>query len=100
MELLTKYRPERPKKEPWRFSEHKYKFYITGIILFIISVLRFMTMGIPSLYAPNFSSYPSVQYFDLAHYDGSEDGWQREERVLFCVPLRDAAAHLPMFLAT
>lgn len=56
-----------------------------------------MTMGTSSLYAPNFSSYPSVQYFDLANYEGSDDGWQREERVLFCVPLRDAAAHLPMF---
>ncbi|CUM57386.1 unnamed protein product [Debaryomyces fabryi] len=91
------YPPERPKKEPWRLSEHKSKFYITGIIIFIITVVRMMTMSIPSLYAPNFSSYPSVQYFDLANYEGSDDGWQREERVLFCVPLRDAAAHLPMF---
>ncbi|KAG7193494.1 Mannan polymerase II complex anp1 subunit [Scheffersomyces spartinae] len=56
-------------------------------------------MFIPSLsqYSPEFSKNTNVQYFDLANYKGSADGWQREERVLFCVPLRDAEAHLPMF---
>ena len=35
--------------------------------------------------------------YDLANYKGSANGWQYDERVLFCVPLRDAAPHLPMF---
>lgn len=28
---------------------------------------------------------------------GTARGWEREERVLLCTPLRDAASHVPMF---
>lgn len=72
------------------------------IALFIFTLLfvaRLFLSGTAQLYTPNFNGYPTVQYFDLAHYNGSPDGWQRDERVLFCVPLRDAAAHLPMFFS-
>lgn len=65
-------------------------------ITFVLSVLR-MALGSTGLYSPDFLDIPQVLYFDLAHYMGSPNGWQYDDRVLFCVPLRDAAAHLPMF---
>ncbi|ODQ78391.1 glycosyltransferase family 62 protein [Babjeviella inositovora NRRL Y-12698] len=48
-------------------------------------------------YTPNFAAHEGVEFYDLLDSVGSDDGWQREERVLFCVPLRDAEAHLSMF---
>jgi mannan polymerase II complex ANP1 subunit len=40
-----------------------------------------------------------VRYYDLSDTQGTAMGWHREERVLMCTPLRDAAAHLPMFFS-
>ena len=39
----------------------------------------------------------TVRYYDLSNSDGTARGWEREERVLMCAPLRDAETHLPMF---
>lgn len=44
-------------------------------------------------------SLETVRYYDLSHTQGTAMGWQREERVLLCTPLRDAAPHLPMFFS-
>jgi len=41
----------------------------------------------------------TVRYYDLSHVEGTARGWEREERILLCVPLRDAEAHLPMFFS-
>jgi mannan polymerase II complex ANP1 subunit len=41
----------------------------------------------------------TVRYHDLANVQGTARGWEREERILLCVPLRDAEAHLPMFFS-
>ncbi|KAJ9193405.1 CAZyme family GT62 [Paecilomyces variotii] len=41
----------------------------------------------------------TVRYYDLSNVQGTARGWEREERVLLCTPLRDAAAHLPMFFS-
>lgn len=41
----------------------------------------------------------TVRYYDLAHVEGTARGWEREERILLCAPLRDAASHLPMFFS-
>jgi mannan polymerase II complex ANP1 subunit len=38
-----------------------------------------------------------VEFYDLADYKSTGNGWQNGERILFLVPLRDASAHLPMF---
>lgn len=81
------------------FVKHKLKIAAISVLLLLVTFLELVFVFKNSLYVPNFASTPSVQYFDLGHYDGSADGWQREERVLFCVPLRDAAAHLPMFFS-
>lgn len=48
-------------------------------------------------YVPNFKNTQNVHFYDLNNYKGNEDGWQRGDRILFCVPLRDAALHLPRF---
>lgn len=80
-------------------AKHKFKILLVAIILVVFTLLELVIVLQNSLYSPNFSKTPSVQYFDLANHDGLPDGWQREERVLFCVPLRDALAHLPMFFS-
>ncbi len=41
----------------------------------------------------------TVRYYDLANVGGTSRGWEREERILLCAPLRDAAPHLPMFFS-
>ncbi|AGO11121.1 AaceriAFR357Wp [[Ashbya] aceris (nom. inval.)] len=49
------------------------------------------------IYEPRLDGVEGVEYWDLAHTRGKADGWAQGDRVLFCVPLRDAAEHLPMF---
>jgi len=41
----------------------------------------------------------TVRYYDLSNVQGTARGWEREERILMCVPLRDAEPHLPMFFS-
>lgn len=41
----------------------------------------------------------TVRYYDLSNVQGTARGWEREERILLCVPLREAEAHLPMFFS-
>ncbi|KAL8765404.1 MAG: hypothetical protein Q9209_007510 [Squamulea sp. 1 TL-2023] len=41
----------------------------------------------------------TVRYYDLSNHGGTARGWEKEERVLLCAPLRDAESHLPMFFA-
>lgn len=41
----------------------------------------------------------TVRYHDLSSVQGTARGWEREERILVCVPLRDAEEHLPMFFS-
>ncbi|KAK2603919.1 Mannan polymerase II complex anp1 subunit [Conoideocrella luteorostrata] len=41
----------------------------------------------------------TVRYYDLSNVQGTARGWEREERILLCVPLRDAEPHLPMFFS-
>lgn len=48
-------------------------------------------------YVPNFNHIDGVEFYDLNNYVGHANGWQRKDRILFCVPLRDAAEHLPRF---
>jgi mannan polymerase II complex ANP1 subunit len=70
---------------------------LTTLFLLITMVkVIFLSRG---LYTPNFASISTVDFYDLGEFTGRANGWQHEERVLFCVPLRDAAAHLPMFFS-
>lgn len=43
--------------------------------------------------------FETVRYYDLSNVQGTARGWEREERILLCVPLRDAEAHLSMFFS-
>lgn len=79
------------------YAKHKLKVAVLLLFFLLFTVFQVAAVSRNLLYTPKFGHIPSVQYFDLQHYAGSPDGWQRDERVLFCVPLRDAAAHLPMF---
>lgn len=40
-----------------------------------------------------------MRYYDLSTVQGTARGWEREERILLCAPLRDAESHLRMFFA-
>ena len=41
----------------------------------------------------------TVRYYDLSNVEGTARGWEREERILLCVPLRDAEQHMPMMFS-
>ncbi|KAI1814673.1 glycosyltransferase family 62 protein [Poronia punctata] len=41
----------------------------------------------------------TVRYYDLSNVQGTARGWEREERILLCMPLRDAEPHLPMMFS-
>ncbi|KOS20639.1 Mannan polymerase II complex ANP1 subunit [Escovopsis weberi] len=41
----------------------------------------------------------TVRYYDLSNVQGTARGWERDERILLCVPLRDAEQHLSMFFS-
>ncbi|SCU87977.1 LAMI_0D08262g1_1 [Lachancea mirantina] len=79
---------------------------LAGAVLTLILLLRVLGVRFlagfggslfVSTYVPSFKNIPDVEYYDLRNYQGNKDGWQRSDRVLFTVPLRDAAEHLPMF---
>ncbi|AMD21165.1 HEL115Wp [Eremothecium sinecaudum] len=75
---------------------------LVGTIITVLVLVKLFLSGnglniFYSNYIPNFRNVPQVAYYDLSDYRGNKDGWQRRDRVLFCVPLRDAAEHLPMF---
>ena len=64
--------------------------------------LRELIFGIFSLgllSAPEELQLETVRYYDLTNSGGTARGWEREERVLMCAPLRDAESHLPMFFS-
>lgn len=89
-----------PEKPLGFFAETKYVVITVALIIgTALWLVWSASLNRGDLYTPNFSKIPNTRYFDLAHYLGSGNGWQRDERILFCVPLRDAAAHLPMFFS-
>lgn len=52
-----------------------------------------------SIFAGEDWQLETVRYYDLDDVQGTARGWEREERILLCAPLRDAAPHLPMFFS-
>jgi mannan polymerase II complex ANP1 subunit len=76
------------------------------VVLLLISLLiwprKFL---VPSIFSLGlFATTPAIQletvrYYDLSNVQGSSRGWEREERILLCVPLRDAEPHLAMFFS-
>ncbi|KAL4867157.1 hypothetical protein BDV12DRAFT_186916 [Aspergillus spectabilis] len=79
---------------------------IGGISLFLFflifpswraSILPALSLGLLS--SSDHLQIQTVRYYDLAKVKGTANGWEHEERVLMCTPLRDAASHLPMFFS-
>ncbi|KAH3670698.1 hypothetical protein OGAPHI_001213 [Ogataea philodendri] len=70
---------------------------IIGIAVYIVSAV--LQTGDIFRYTPSFdpSSAQETVFYDLKDYMGHSDGWYRGDQILICVPLRDAADHLPMF---
>lgn len=77
---------------------------VTVFLVFVLFPFDFRSLILP-ISIPLFShtaestDIETVRYYDLFHVQGSARGWQREERVLLCAPLRDASSHLPMFFS-
>lgn len=92
----------------WKGQRHSYGrrkslYRIGGIVT---AVVLFMIWKIYPSESMRWSSDSSISYDDeietLRYYDlqdaqGTRQGWNREERVLLCTPLRDASMHLDMF---
>ncbi|SCU97170.1 LADA_0H04874g1_1 [Lachancea dasiensis] len=89
--------------------KHSTSVSVAGFVITVLILIRLLLGGnsvvrwawppiiVFNSYVPSFDQVPNVQYYDLRNYAGKADGWQRGDRVLFTVPLRDAAEHLPMF---
>ncbi|PGH02340.1 hypothetical protein AJ80_08862 [Polytolypa hystricis UAMH7299] len=83
------------------------RLFIIGGVSFCLLLLLFPSWRSAILGTLSFgllSSYDdfqleTVRYYDLSAVQGTARGWEREERVLLCTPLRDAAPHIPMFFA-
>lgn len=68
-------------------------------IFFIIRWLSSWQVFSLSWPGPDAWYLETVRYYDLTNMQGTARGWEREERVLLCVPLRDAEAHLPTLVS-
>ncbi|KAG5987525.1 Mannan polymerase II complex anp1 subunit [Claviceps spartinae] len=78
---------------------------ILAILLFAFGLwlypsCRFwLTAALGLLSSADEVEFETVRYYDLSNVQGTARGWEREERILLCVPLRDAEPHLPMFFS-
>lgn len=76
-----------------------------AFVLIILSIWLWPTSSVASIVTLGLLSSASdleletVRYYDLTNVQGTARGWEREERILLCVPLRDAEAHLGMFFS-
>ncbi|KAJ0414931.1 Anp1-domain-containing protein [Aspergillus carlsbadensis] len=83
------------------------RLFLIGGVAFLLLILIFPSWRaslLPALSLGLLSSsehlhIQTVRYYDLAKVKGTSSGWEHEERVLMCTPLRDAASHLPMFFS-
>ncbi|KAF2672028.1 mannan polymerase II complex ANP1 subunit [Microthyrium microscopicum] len=74
----------------------------TAFLMLIFPSLRTPILSILSLgllSGSEDSQLETVRYYDLSNVQGTARGWEREERILLCAPLRDASPHLPMFFS-
>ncbi|KAK5103172.1 Mannan polymerase II complex anp1 subunit [Lithohypha guttulata] len=73
---------------------------VTAILLFwFMSPTDSISWSSDSALAIELDEIETVRYYDLEDVQGSKHGWDREERVLLCTPLRDASMHLNMFFS-
>ncbi|KAI9836562.1 MAG: Mannan polymerase II complex anp1 subunit [Sarea resinae] len=76
--------------------------FSTLVIILLFPSLRaavLPTLSLGLLSSAEDFQLETVRYYDLANMQGTARGWEREERILLCAPLRDAESHLPMFFS-
>ena len=82
----------------------RYALLLIGLLAFY-TLTRFFPTQVPVKEDMDDDSFllgediPSVRYYDLSAATGSSRGWERNERILICVPLRDASLILPLFFS-
>lgn len=93
----------------WRGSRHSHlnrRKLFRNIALAVGSIVLFLWVFAPTdairwsvgdEFAHELEEIETVRYYDLDDVQGTKRGWDREERVLLCTPLRDASQHLDMF---
>lgn len=74
--------------------------FLVGLFFFFPDLRPNLGSGPLSLLSSSEDSQlETVRYYDLNNVQGTARGWEREERILLCAPLRDAAPHLDMFFS-
>src|SRR5271154_1064459 len=63
------------------------------------SARSFLALGTDGNARQDHFDIETLRYYDLEDVQGTSRGWEREERILLCTPLRDAEAHLDMFFS-
>lgn len=72
--------------------------FLTGLFFFFPDLRPNLGSGpLSYISSSGDAQLETVRYYDLSNVQGTARGWEREERILLCAPLRDAAPHLPMF---
>lgn len=59
-------------------------------------VLILPGLGLGAMFADD-PLFSTIKHYDLSAVEGTARGWEQGERILMCVPLRDAEQHLSMF---
>ncbi|CAI6087711.1 unnamed protein product [Clonostachys chloroleuca] len=88
--------------------QRKRLFVRLGIVFFVVILITLWVwpksafasvLSLGLLGASSELELETVRYYDLTNVQGTARGWEREERILLCVPLRDAEPHLSMFFS-
>ncbi|TKA61964.1 hypothetical protein B0A49_11311, partial [Cryomyces minteri] len=105
--LKSQFQPSRSQLAIRRRRQLLVRLALAGSTFFFALLFffpSFRSSVVPAISLGLFSStedfqLETVRYYDLANVQGTARGWEREERILPCAPLRDAAPHLPMFFS-
>ncbi|KAJ8611699.1 hypothetical protein MRB53_037810 [Persea americana] len=99
-----------PKSNPAQRRRRQLLLRLTLLASFILTVLSLiypafrattlsvLSFGLLSAHGDDWQ-LETVRYYDLSNTQGTARGWEKDERILLCAPLRDAAVHLPMFFS-
>jgi mannan polymerase II complex ANP1 subunit len=94
-----------PRKYHQESRSRLYKIFAVVATVLLIFVFILIPSSRPHLFlgssktsqAEEYSDIETLRYYDLGNSVGTAQGWEREERILLCTPLRDAEPHLHMF---
>ncbi|KAK9473959.1 mannan polymerase [Dipodascopsis tothii] len=96
----------RSKQPFFRRRQSLIRVFVIALPVSLLLLILFPSLRaavVPSLGSRNYfrddPNVPSVHHYDLSGSVGSGHGWERNERVLMCIPLRDAAPHLPLLFS-